>query len=860
MAPKLKGKTQSRLANLFHDIEEGTIMTSVLKAQAAAPSPNQSLHHWLVDDSGRLKMLHRDEHLVRESWKKRTDAKRHSMEADGRKAARQGTVYSMHKPHDHSAAHDGDVDPNAVSTTIEFDTPDIFEREDDGMLDIEISVRRVGNMEGSISFAWTIENGDFDPQHWSIGGEHGTGSFEPGAEFTTIRIPRERDPTWNADTFYYVLLANVTRGGPATSLSPAAVGRNARIRVFLINKERFPANVPEGASLVQLVRGFWIHNYTEIPRNTIIGIILAVYPGLDYFMSAMVFRSLVDCGIASAGKLKRVPECKTLWGINFEGSGPTMLIFLALLQVVLFELMHLREVRFRWLRLGGKATKALRTNATRMLLDISFEQNQQYDVGDIASIANSVVKEAIGDVWLASFEMITLLSETFFKWVIILSILGKTGWVVTVVLVSACPIMAIMAIVMMICLAQKYMTLAAAKVEMHESWFAFLTMAADCTPIINGYRQSRTTVASIDQAHGAINKANCALVDEEKWSIWMLRQGFTLVNAVVVITGGLVARQGSLTPGSFVVLVRTAIDFGNNLVKMGLLCQTVFGGAASVQKIATLMNRETRRKAFLRCPREHPQHRTSLSCHNVTYAYNGNAGVAVPPLSFTVQAGQLVCLPRSGPRSCASDVGINTLFSLMSGAFFPTSGEVCVPRRWRVIYVPVTPILFDGTVMYNLIYGYIGSYAAVTNSLGTVTPDDVWDMCRSIGMSAELIGNEDFDVGTNGEALKASDRLVISIVRALLFDTDVLFISSALDVLGEKQAMRVLKLLHDYVHTGGIPGHKYPHAPHLRHQKTILYTTKFATLANEDVCDSILLIPEAGVDAGDQDEGTHTEL
>ena len=37
----------------------------------------------------------------------------------------------------------------------------------------------------------------------------------------------------------------------------------------------------------------------------------------------------------------------------------------------------------------------------------------------------------------------------------------------------------------------------------------------------------------------------------------------------------------------------------------------------------------------------------------------------------------------------------------------PKSGTVVLPTWWRVIYVPVMPIMFDGTLMYNLSYGYL---------------------------------------------------------------------------------------------------------------------------------------------------------
>jgi len=120
-------------------------------------------------------------------------------------------------------------------------------------------------------------------------------------------------------------------------------------------------------------------------------------------------------------------------------------------------------------------------------------------------------------------------------------------------------------------------------------------------------------------------------------------------------------------------------------------------------------------------------------------------------------------------------------------------------------------------------------------------------------MSEELIGktSEDmarcghYDVGTNGEALRFSDCLLTSVVRSLLYDVDLLLISSALDVLGEKQGTKALQYLRRYVGCHGIPGYKYPLPRSLRHRKTVLYTTKLPSLGSP-IADSLLLIPEDG--------------
>jgi len=196
----------------------------------------------------------------------------------------------------------------------------------------------------------------------------------------------------------------------------------------------------------------------------------------------------------------------------------------------------------------------------------------------------------------------------------------------------------------------------------------------DCCPVIVNYRQSDATVASIDAAHGKINKADCAAKDAQEYSIWLLRWVFIIIQAVVVIIGGQSAINEELKAGEYVVLVKASIDFGKILVKTANLVQTFFTGAASVRKIAKLLNRTTRRQndAQFRTQQQSSDEKQAIMnirVEKLTYTYQtgSNIVVAVPPITFSFDPGQLVCLPRGNTWSnAARDVGVNTLFSLMT--------------------------------------------------------------------------------------------------------------------------------------------------------------------------------------------------
>merc|ERR1712008_51129 len=162
----------------------------------------------------------------------------------------------------------------------------------------------------------------------------------------------------------------------------------------------------------------------------------------------------------------------------------------------------------------------------------------------------------------------------------------------------------------------------------------------------------------------------------------------------------------------------------------------------------------------------------------------------------------------------------NTLFQIMSRAVVPQTGRVLMPYQWSIVYVPVVPILFDGTLMYNLLFRDTQK-----------TRESVWNICRALGMSPELLEQDDYDVGSSGEYMRFSDRVIVSITRALTNDVDLLLISSALDVLGQNRAVKVLRYLRQYSERRGLPEEQLPHV--LRHPKTVIYTTKYRMLQEQ---------------------------
>mmetsp|Transcript_44686 Transcript_44686/g.127500 ORF Transcript_44686/g.127500 Transcript_44686/m.127500 type:complete len:1035 (+) Transcript_44686:141-3245(+) len=725
---------------------------------------------------------------------------------------------------------------------VEFDAVEVVAHEKEEEK-VTVTIRRVGSVDGSLEVGWEVERNNVDPKYLSmLQPRNGYALFEPGMKSVDIELPVVDDPTWNVETVYSVQIVPDSFT-PEDADVNVVLGRNSRISVYIVNADIFPANVPDTAPWAKHVVGFWRHNAAEIPSETLKGILLSLYVGVHAFLSAGVSKMIIDCGLEVSG------TC-TILGITFPNIGWQTIVCLAAAQVFLFALMHLRMRTFRLLRLQGKALRKLRANMVSTMLQLVFEARDAYDQGDIPKTIDTAVRKSIDQVWMNGFVLVAeaavLLAEQVLAWNIVARMEDQFS---AMLLGMALPLMMLSTAVILACSLKKRFQEHMRSADAEENWFAFVQMAESCCSVITGYKRGLNTVASVDKMHQVLNERAAKAMDGSDEVVWLLKWVFTAVEALVVIVAGLsmrgLDREGRLTVGSFVVLMDVVTQSGRSLVRSSLVLIEVSCGASAIRKCGMLLNKETFRRqrwerarcAEQRCGNARALESPALMLTDVTFRHKdipgGRGMLAVPPLNLRIELGQLVCLPHGDSSLCStSSVGVDTLFKILSGRLQPDGGCLAMPARWRVIYVPVTPLLFDGTLMYNLAYSWVAQGVNVE-----IPTECVWNLCRALGMSPYLIGREDLDVGTMGERLRFSDRLLVSLVRALMHDVDFLLVSSALDVLGEYRGSRVLRVLRHYVEARGMPSvPSTAHVPlNLRHRKLVLYTSKFPSLQGGDI-------------------------
>lgn len=167
--------------------------------------------------------------------------------------------------------------------------------------------------------------------------------------------------------------------------------------------------------------------------------------------------------------------------------------------------------------------------------------------------------------------------------------------------------------------------------------------------------------------------------------------------------------------------------------------------------------------------------RGEIAFEHVTFSYNGSDPV-LKDVSFRVEAGQTLAIVG------ATGSGKSTTIGLLNRFYDYQDGKICVDGheiktyelaayRRRIALVLQDVFLFSGSVLEN-----------ITLRDSAITREQVINAAKMIGADAfieRLPGGYDYEVMERGATLSMGQRQLISFVRALVFDPDILILDEA---------------------------------------------------------------------------------
>lgn len=314
-----------------------------------------------------------------------------------------------------------------------------------------------------------------------------------------------------------------------------------------------------------------------------------------------------------------------------------------------------------------------------------------------------------------------------------------------------------------------------------------------------------------------INK-QLLLSDPLKWGVILF----------VLLYGGILVLNGSLTIGMFVIVFQFASRFMDSVGGLYEFVMGLSGKMASVDRVRAVLEGEKM---------EDGTKSLSNSIHyihfeDVSFQYEDH--LVLKRLTTTISAGKKTALVGS------SGGGKSTIANLLVRFFEPSRGEIYVDdiplkdiRRsnWlqRVTLVSQEPYLLPDTIRNNLMLGQ----------------DDICDelmirACKNMQIH-ELIMSlpEGYNtvIGERGVTLSGGQRQLLALARAVLRDTDILILdeaTSSLDLETERKVQKHLDLLR-------------------KDKITLIIAHRLSTIQNAD----LILVMDQGVVA---EQGNHDTL
>ena len=676
------------------------------------------------------------------------------------------------------------------------------------------------------------------------------------------------------------------------NLTGNAVYGMDRTTVIILNDDVFPQGVEDLEDQVAIIKGFVQHNYNDLKKPFWMGMLYKCYPGVQFIWGQLILMDLmrlfkIEVGFTddTTDDARQTAYEKSGSGYSPQGfklppgpslgtttsgalslgkmAGTEMLMIRAGYFLINFALGHYFNYKFRCLKLGGKATLDLRTQMINQILQLTPGAQEEFPTGKTAKIMGSQIENALSTTWANVFGLWQSLFQLFimigFAWYLVASNAAFIGCTkretddpcgegvyrfltfIPILFIAIPVIMILFDGVMLKLNIRRSTELNIAAMEKADDWSTFVIEAGDLKSLVQTYRQDYQVAMEFKGLHKQFNGANFKANMFEQGTLWKAKWFPLILAAGVMIIAGMEVFNG-MAIGTFLALFNTANNFGNVIAGIFASLFAMGEGYASIKKIAMLLNADTMRKERHLHAEElakrikdfeavnGPLDPGMLTVHGIGYKYNDDGSRTHHPvlpdnLNFTVEPGQMVALTGS------SASGKATLLSLIAGTFIPTKGFSYRPSNWRVRFADGVPLLYDATLMYNLRFGEFVEHPE----------KEIWALCAKLGLSHDLLGDAEFDVGFMGEKIPYSDRVVVQIARILLSSVDLVLLAGSLDGIGERHMERVIKVLHELIDNRGLPclESEIGESPlALRKVKTVIISSKLHHVV--DLADSVL--------------------